>query len=244
MQYQIAICDDSAEILCELSAAVRKWAEKEKIHFLLENFSSAEPLLFRSSEKPDFDILLLDIEMPGMNGIELAKKIRQKNDHLQIIFITGFPDFIAEGYEVSALHYLMKPVSEEKLFQVLSRAAEKLQKAEKAVLLQTEGEIRRVPLNRIVSVEAFAHSCIVTTEDTSLEIKESITTAEKMLREASEYAFVRTHRSYLVGVRYIQSISKTDVTLDNGRKIPLSRGNYGAIHQAFIRFFKGESRWD
>ena len=244
MEYRIAICDDSMETRKGLSLLVKKWAAEKGVSLILDVFPSAENYLFRCAEQPYFDILLLDIEMPGMNGLTLAKTIRQKSDLTQIIFITGFSDFIAEGYEVSALHYLIKPVSEEKLSEVLSRAAEKLRKTEKTVLFQTEKEVRRIQLDRIVSVEAFAHSCMVTATDSSFEVRESITAVEKLLREAAESAFVRTHRSYLAGVKYIQSISKTEVTLDNGRKIPLSRSNYQAVHQAFIRFFKGESTWD
>lgn len=244
MNYKIAICDDSTETLRKISAAVNQWAENEKAIFCVEKFSSAEEFLFRYEECQNFDILLLDIEMPGMNGVELAKKIRQKNDRVQIIFITGFPDFMEEGYEVSALHYLMKPVSDEKLFEILSRAVEKLKKEVKSVLFSIDGTIRRIPIDQIVTVEAFAHSCVVTTPESDFEIKESITAVEKMLEEETESAFVRPHRSYLVGVRYIQSLSKTEITLDSGRKIPLSRAKCQAVHQTFIRFFKGESRWD
>ncbi len=244
MNYRIAICDDMEQDLQYLASGVNKWARQEKVLVELEKFFSAEKLLFRYAEQPDFDILLLDIEMPGMNGVELAKNIRQKNDHIQIVFITGFPDFMAEGYEVSALHYLMKPVSYEKLSEILSRAVDKLQKPDNSVMFSIDGEIRRVSINQIISVEAFAHTCLITTTDSSLEMKTSISAIEKTLYEAAAASFIRTHRSYLVGVRYIQSISKTDVTLDSGRKIPLSRSNYQAVHQAFIHYFKGESTWD
>lgn len=244
MNYHVAICDDSREILYNLSAAVKKWAEAEGITVKIDIFSSAETFWYRYEEQPDFDILLLDIEMPEMNGVELAKKIRQTNNGLQIVFITGFPDFIAEGYEVSALHYLMKPVTYDKLSEVLCRAAEKLKKTEKPILLSVNGEIRRIPTDQIISVEAFAHTCVITTTDSALETKTNITAIEKILDEAAAGSFVRCHRSYIVGVRYIKSLSKTDITLDDGTKIPLSRGNYQTVHQAFIHYFKGESTWD
>jgi DNA-binding LytR/AlgR family response regulator len=244
MNYRIAVCDDREEDWKYLISIVNRWAEERKNTIELKTFSSAENFLFHYAEQPNFDILLLDIEMPGMNGVELAQNIRRGNDRVQIIFITGFPDFIAEGYEVAALHYLLKPVSAQKLEEVLDRAVQKLKKPEKTALFQREGEIRRIPIDQIVLVEAFAHSCVVTTTESAWEIKESISAVEKMLGQIAKDAFIRTHRSYLVGVRYIQSISKTDVTLDNDRKIPLSRGNYQAVHQAFIHYFKGESTWD
>lgn len=242
MDYRIAVCDDREEDWKYLTSIAHRWAEERKHTIELKTFSSAENFLFHYTEQPNFDILLLDIEMPGMNGVELAQNVRRGNDRIQIIFITGFPDFIAEGYEVSALHYLMKPVTYDKLSEVLCRAAEKLKKTEKPILLSVNGEIRRIPTDQIISVEAFAHTCVITTTDSALETKTNITAIEKILDEAAG-SFVRCHRSYIVGVRYIKSLSKTDITLDDGTKIPLSRGNYQTVHQAFIHYFKGESTW-
>ena len=244
MRYKIAICDDMEEDVQYISSAVHKWAEKENITVDMETFPSAESFLFRYAEQKSFDILLLDIEMPSMSGIELAKRIRKENDAVQIIFITGFPDFMAEGYEVSALHYLMKPVSFDKLSKVLERATDRLDKTAKSVIIAVDGESLRLAISDIVSVEAFAHSCTLTTIHGRFEVKTSITAVEKMLSESARGEFVRCHRSYIVAVKYIKSISKTDITLDSGIKIPLSRNNYQAVNQTFIRYFKGESPWD
>ena len=132
MRYKIAVCDDMEEDVKYISSAVNQWAEKENIMVDIETFPSAESFLSRYAEQKAFDILLLDIEMPSMNGVELAKRIRKENDAVQIIFITGYTDYIAEGYEVSALHYLVKPLSETKLFKVLNRAVLKIRKNEKS----------------------------------------------------------------------------------------------------------------
>lgn len=239
-----AICDDSPEALRELSDAVRSWGKTQRRAVTVERFSSAEQFLFRYEECRDFDVVLLDIEMPGENGVELAKKIRRENDRIQIVFITGYPDFIAEGYEVGALHYLMKPVSRQKLGEVLSRAAEKLQREEPSVLFQAEGTLRRVPVSQIVLAEAFAHDCAVTAADGVFTVRESISAVEKRLCEAELGGFVRTHRSYLVGLRYVQSIEKTEVTLDGGRRVPLSRGSVQAVRRAFLNWYRGELEWD
>lgn len=244
MKYKIAICDDMEQDTQYIASAVNKWAEKEDITVDIDTFSSAESFLFYYAEYKDFDILLLDIEMQTMNGVELAKRIRKENDSIQLVFITGYPDFMAEGYEVSALHYLMKPVSFDKLSEVLDRAADKLDRTEKSVIFTLDGEIIRVAVREIVSVEAFAHSCNLTTSNTRFELKTGISAIEKLLYEAAGGEFVRCHRSYIVGVKYIRSISKTDITLDGGVKIPLSRSNYQAVNQAFIRYFKGDSQWD
>lgn len=133
MTYNIAICDDSAADREWIASLTQVWAEQTDAAVRLAEFTSAENFLFRAQDEDPFDILLLDIEMGAMDGVTLAKKIRQNNDTIQIVFITGYSDYIAEGYEVSALHYLMKPVKPEKLFSVLNRAVEKLRKNEKVL---------------------------------------------------------------------------------------------------------------
>ena len=244
MTYKISICDDMKQDTQYIASAVKKWAEQENVCVDIHTFPSAESFLFDYAEQKDYDILLLDIEMSSMNGVELAKRIRQDNDAVQIVFITGYSDFMAEGYEVSALHYLMKPVAFDKLSKALNRAADKLNKTEKSVIISVDGERLRIAISDIVSVEAFAHFCTLTTIHASFKVKTSITAVEKMICESAGDEFVRCPRSYIVGVKYIKSISKTDITLDSGVKIPLSRSHYQTVNQAFIRYFKGESPWD
>ena len=101
--------------------------------------------------------MLLDIQMNAMNGLELAKRIRMQNSDMQIIFITGYPDFMSEGYDVSALHYLMKPVDEEKLIKVLAKAIQNLSKVSRSIFLASENGTVRIPVNEIMFVESFAH---------------------------------------------------------------------------------------
>ncbi len=110
---------------------------------------SAEAFLFAYDEDKNFDLLLLDVEMGGMDGVTMARRVRAENTAVQIVFITGYTDYIAEGYDVAALHYLVKPVREEKLFEVLDRAAAKLRSDSRALTLECGGEIFRVPLYEI-----------------------------------------------------------------------------------------------
>lgn len=153
MTYKIAVCDDSVADASYISALVKSWAETAGAQAKLEVFPSAEAFLFSYSENKNYDILLLDIEMESMDGVSLAREIRKGNEAVQIIFITGYSDYILEGYEVSALHYLMKPVDEGKLFSVLERAAERLARNEKTLLLEHAGEAVLVPLYEIRYIE-------------------------------------------------------------------------------------------
>ena len=123
MKYKIAICDDSEADRQIVLDMVRHWAAGVGHVVHIDTFTSAENFLFHYAEESDYDILLLDIEMGAMDGVTMAKRVRKDNEAVQIVFITGFDDYISEGYEVSALHYLMKPVRQEKLSAVLNRAA-------------------------------------------------------------------------------------------------------------------------
>ena len=233
MKYKIAICDDENAQLKFLSSLVKKWALCEKHTAEISVFESAEAFMFQYAEDKAFDILLLDIEMGNMDGLELARRIRMENDTIQILFITAYPDFIAEGYEVSALHYLMKPVDEEKLRAVLSRAAANLKKAERVEIFYVDGEALRIPIDEIVSVEAFAHSVVVTTVKEKYRLSETISKIENLLGDG----FIRCHRSYLVALKYMKRITKTDIVLDSDEKIPLARREYDAVNKAFIRYY-------
>lgn len=229
MRYKIAICDDMEEDVKYISSAVNKWAEKENITVDIEMFPSAESFLFRYAEQKAFDILLLDVEMPSMNGVELAKRIRKENDAVQIIFITGYPDYISEGYEVSALHYLVKPLSETKLFEVLNRAVLKIRKNEKSLYLSLPGEMVRIPIYEIKYLEVQQNYVTVHSKK-DYTVKKTLGEFERELDER----FYRMGRSFIVNLSCIDKITKTDVFLSDGSVISLSRGQYEPLNKAFI----------
>lgn len=240
MHYKIAVCEDSAADQSYIQRLVQHWAADMEHTVQTVLFDSAESFLFHYAAHKDYDILLLDIEMGSMDGVALAKQLRQNDAVIQIIFITGYPDFIAEGYEVGAVHYLLKPVSGEKLAGALGKAADNLHKTARTVIFTVEKEEMRIALSDILYVEAFAHTCRIHASNGQLEVRKSISEIEKILGEG----FARIHRSYLAGISYIRSVSRTAVTLDNGEKLPLSRSHYQSVNQAFIRYYTGESEWE
>ena len=229
----ITICDDEKTEIEYLCVVARKWAEEHNLPLLLSAFESSESFLFDYQENKSVNILLLDIQMKALDGIELAKIIRKENKEVQIIFITGFSDSMSEGYEVCALHYLIKPVEEQKLFEVLDKAVAKLEKIEPSLLLITDGETKRIKQNEILYCESVGHNINIVTKTKTIEVKLPIST----LNEQLDNTFVRCHRSYIVGIRHIDRITKTDVILDNEKSIPLSRRMYQETNQAFIKYF-------
>lgn len=235
MKLHIAVCDDETTETEYLTKLTREWAALRKISAAVSSFDSAEAFLFAYDADGPVDILLLDIQMKRLDGVTLAKRLRAGGGQMQILFITGLPDFIAEGYEVSALHYLMKPVGAEKLFAVLDKARGLLGQAEDSILLETANGPLRLFHRDIQYAEAFAHTTVIQTATVSIEARVSIGGLEAGLGDA----FVRCHRSYLAGLRHIRQITKTEVIMDNGNVVPLSRRRYDAANKAFIRFYKG-----
>ena len=236
MAYRVAIVDDSTTDAKFVQGILNSWAEQRQANIQAEVFPSAEAFLFRYAEDKDWDILLLDIEMGNMDGVALAKKIRQDNESVQMVFVTGFADYISEGYEVAALHYLMKPVKQDKLFAVLDRAVASIQKIERVILLPVGGEMLRLPISQVQYVEAFSHTVAIITGTGTIQVKMPISDVEKLLGEE----FIRCHRSYLVGLKHIARLSKTEVILDSGKTLPLSRGAAPLVHKAFISYYTGE----
>lgn len=233
MDYSVAICDDSEVDRRYISALVTQWAAGAGAAVRISEFVSAESLLFDWDGGSGCDILLLDIEMGGMDGVTLAKRIRRDNARTQIVFITGFPDFIAEGYEVAALHYLMKPVSKEKLFQVLDRAAGNLQKAEKRLRVTFDRETELVALSKITYIEAQKQYVVIHTPEREYRMKAALSEVQKELDEL----FFKCQRSFIVNLRFVQKIDSGFVTLKDGTEVPISRGMAQEIGREIIRLF-------
>lgn len=229
MNYKIAVCDDSAADRQYITDLTRQWATATHHTVNLCPFLSAEDFLFHYTEQSDFDILLLDIEMGAMDGVTLAKKLRQENETLQIVFITGYSDYISEGYEVAALHYLMKPVNPEKLFTVLDRATEKLRKNEKVLHFEVAGEMVRMPLYQIRYIDVqLNYATIHAKEDVTL--KKSLSELADLLDDR----FYRVGRSAIVNLTCISRVTKTEIHLNDGTAIPLPRGAYEGVNRAII----------
>ena len=238
MAYKIILCDDSPDDAEYVAALVRNWSAQSGVPVRIQTFPSAEAFLFHYAGDNSCDILLLDVEMKNMSGIELAKELRRGEGgnrgsrRMEIVFITSHSEFWDAGYEVDALHYLTKPVAQEKLSAVLDRAAEKLSAEVPSVILSCDGETVRLPEDEILYVESSLHYITIHTPEKAYTIKENISAFEKKLSGG----FFRVHRSYLASLRHIIRISRTAVTLRGNVELPLARGNYDAVNRAYIEF--------
>lgn len=232
----IAICDDEKSQRDLLQKYVYEWAEKrnKKINIFL--FGSSEQFSFYWSEEKTIDLILLDIQMGEHNGVELAKKIRETDEDMQIVFITAISEYIAEGYEVEALHYLVKPIDKERLFKCLDKASLKEKRIDNKLLLETKQGMIKVAYHDIWYLEAFGHQCMIYTKDDAYEVKESISKMEAN-EELKKDSFIKCHRSYLVNLKHVSKVEKEAVVMDDGRRVSISRNSYKKVAQSFISFY-------
>ena len=230
MKLQFAVCDDRAEDSGLISRLCAQWARQAGAELELEVFPSAEAFLFRYAEKKDFDVLLLDVEMTGMDGVELARTVRRDDESVQIVFVTGYDRYIALGYEVSALHYLVKPVKEEKFFEVLTRAVSRLTRNEPFLTLELPGEVLRVPLPEIRYLDVRQNYVTVHARE-DYTLKRPLAEFEPAL----DRRFYRMSRSCIVTLTFVRRVTRTEAELTGGERLPLPRGQYEKLNQAIIR---------
>lgn len=237
---KIAVCEDDAAQRRSLEHLVEHWAEEKGMKIRLSAYVDCESFLFAWEERMDFDLLLLDIELgAGMDGMDLARRIRGKDERLAIVFITGLPEYMSQGYDVRALHFLVKPVEEGRLREVLDRALEKTEKKEDFLLLESGAETEVIPVSSILYVEAFSHICDVYVLENGKAVSREVRMALKEIQEklpASD--FCRCHRSYLVHLAYVRKICKNQVLLEHADALPVSRGKEKELYGAFLAYHK------
>ena len=231
---QIAVCDDEKEIRDLFAQKIRKLYPGAGL--LL--YESGEELLL-SAEEPD--ILLLDIQMPGKNGMETAKELRRKNKQVIIIFVTALDDFVFEAFDVGAFHYLVKPFDDRKFAEVLHNATEQSKNRKKpempSLLINTGGKHITVNLEDLVYAEVFDRKLILHTMDAEIEYYGKM----KELEEKVGNEFFRTHRSYLVNFGFIRKYDATTVYLEKGQAL-MAKRKYQKFVEQYLRYNQRKGR--
>jgi DNA-binding LytR/AlgR family response regulator len=219
----IFICDDSAEHASLCKKTLLSLSTRHGVHVKIKTFPSGEALLFEAEDAYTMlDLIYLDIRLPGTNGLETAKRLREIGYLGDIVFFSVSPDYAIDGYDVSALHYVVKDkTSAEKFEEIFLRACARKQRRESEVLvLACAGESRCVPVEDIRYFEI--QQRIVTVYYGS-EAFEFYSTMMRLEEQLFDKGFVRTHKSFLVSKRYIRSIDSTRVLLDTGEALPVGK---------------------
>ena len=232
---RVAICEDEKVILDFESSLVNAWAAMRSCRIELDTYVSAEQFLFESEDKAPYDVLIFDIQMKGMNGMELAKKLRARGCDSALIFVTGVKDYAIEGYEVGAVRYILKPVKADVLNGLLdSIYAERQIKAEDFFVLGQGSDLERIPFEKIIYIEARGHYVYMKGADFEREWKSSFAQAGAGFEEKN---FFCLRRGLLVNLKHVSKITRTDCILDDGESLPVARGVYKALNEAFIKCF-------
>ncbi|MCL2169468.1 MAG: LytTR family DNA-binding domain-containing protein [Defluviitaleaceae bacterium] len=233
---KLAICEDEQATARQIAQFVQNWAFLRTHTICISHFESAEAFLFAYEDDKSVDLLLLDIQMGEMDGMALARKIREGNERVQIIFITGISDYVAEGYDVSAVHYLLKPVKEERLFVALDKAVVSLSKPKRTISVDTAEGVVLIVVDNITHIEALNNELVITTKEEAISCKMPL---YKLAEVISDERFVKTHRSYLVNLAHIKRVTRTEIILDNGATLPLSRRLHKDINNALMKYITG-----
>jgi DNA-binding LytR/AlgR family response regulator len=233
--FRIAICEDEKVVLEYESSLVKEWTQARGFEAELDTYISAEQFLFESEDKSPYDVLIFDIQMKGMNGMELAKKLRARGADSAIIFVTGIPDYAIEGYEVGAVRYILKPVKADILYGLLDTVyAERQKKSEDYFVLGQGADLERIPFEKIIYIEARGHYVYMKGTDFEREWKSSFAEATAAFETKS---FFCLRRGLLVNLLHVSKITRTDCVLDNGEQLPVARGVYKDLNEAFIKCF-------
>ena len=238
---QIGICEDDDTQRKNLRLLVQEWGMKKELKLSFSLFQDCESCWFEWSEHMNLDVLLLDIDLGNgcLNGMELARKIRERDKRVKIIFITALAEYMGQGYDVNAFHFLIKPIDEYKLTQVLDRALEKMEKQESYLLLEDETQTQLIPVSHILYVEAFSHSTVLYLyEDGKVHFIEKKIGMKEIESRLSQQDFFRCHRSYLVSLMHIRRIQKNQVLLRGDVSLPISRAREKALYLAFLEYHK------
>lgn len=231
----VAVCDDAPKITDSLKKSIEEYGafRQKEIRVLL--YHSGEELLERYVS--EIDILFLDIQMPGINGIAAAEKIRQKNQKVLIIFLTSFMKYALDGYRVNASNYLVKPVSRKRLYLELDRWIGELKKKEEPFLaVHNDHGAYKVLLKTIRYIETYQRNLMIHTDTADLICYQKLKEVEA---SAAPYGFVRSHASYLVNVFYVQTVEKGEMRLITGEVLPIGRTRKKAFMEQLGRYWGG-----
>ena len=232
---RIGICDDEQWVRLNLRSTLERLLERQDIPCNSFEFSSGEGLLKWLSKHPgELDVLFLDIEMRGITGMETARKIRETDDMLILVFVTGFSDYVFDGYTVGAIDYLMKPPDGKRLEDVMSKVLGTIQKREpETYTVQNADGLYRVPMNHILYFSSDRRMVNLITKERTYSFYAKLDEVEQQLNQN----FVRIHRRYLIRAGAVQGIEGNDVLIA-GEKLPISRNQRQeamlAISQALL----------
>lgn len=229
---RIAVCDDEELFRIEFKAVLDKVLINAE--YDIDTFSGGSSL-YEAFLKNPFDLVFLDIEMPGIDGITLAKRLRAISENVQIVFLTSHIEYALEGYEVNALRYLVKPVDINKLGEVLKYIQDKKNNS-RQIMIKEDGEEIVIDISDIIYMESMDKNVRIVTSKNEYVTRYNISDYEEELKNSG---FLRIHRGYLISLSKVKKIVKNDVVMDGDISLPVSRSNIKALKDALYAYVEG-----
>lgn len=232
---KIAICDDENNQREEIVHMIDRALNLDYKQYKIFEFINGEQLI---SSVLDFHIYFLDIQMHNLTGIEVAKKIRMINESAIVIFITGIKDYVFDAFDVRAFHYILKPVDEKKLKEILYSALAQFEKKDKFIIAKTMKQTNKIFLKDIIYIESERRKLRVHTINNVIEYYHKLSELEQELCDCN---FFRCHKSYIVNLKYVDSYDNAVIILKNLQKIYISKYKLANFSKAFMYYLKGEA---
>lgn len=238
---KIAFCDDDMEVLHQMNELLDRYRVERNEDITYAAFQSPFELLTEIEKGIRPDILFLDVVMPGQNGMDVAKEIRQYDTNMKIIFLTSSPEFAVESYSVGAYFYQLKPIWEESFFRLMDAVLAECEKKKKnSLILRSKDGITRINLQQLEYCEVLGRKLLFHLENGA--VLESAGSLDDLAVQLMQYSnFFRPHRSFLVNMEYIQNISSRSIKMVNDAEIPIPHGKCSEIKNTYMEYaFNGE----
>lgn len=234
--FRLAICDDDSHSLTHMIALVNEYRKVSPLSFEYAAFSNGMELTSALEQGKHFDIYCLDIVMPGFDGIKLGKEIREYDKSAAILYFTSSPEFALDSYSVHAANYILKPVTKEKLFEVLTRVFEQMKhKEETSITVKTTQGIEKILLSSLVYAEAMGRKVLLhLNSGRTLECSIQFSKICDNLLELPY--FLKSHRSYVVNMNYINTIENTEIILHSSDAVPIAQGKTREMKDTWLTF--------
>lgn len=233
---RIAACDDDVKFLQELSNLLNQYGEENHCNIEYKIYTNPLELVSQIEKGIHYDVILLDVFMPGINGIQCAKDIRTFDNYVKIIFLTSSTEFAVESYSVRAYQYLLKPVQKENLFFTLKLLEKESEMVERNIFVfKSKNGIVKISLPKLEYCEVINRKIILhLSNGEECECNLRMNELEEKLQNCK--MFLKPHRSFLVNMDYIQTLTTHSIIMECGVKIPVPREKYAQIKQVYMEY--------
>ena len=229
----LAVCDDQIEELESLAVLLERWQKERRDTLRYQTFRSGAELL-DAAERENFSLYLLDVMMPGMDGIEAAREIRTKDDTAEIVFLSSSPGFAYESYSVRAMDYLLKPIRADLLFALLDKLALREKHPLEGLTLKSGATLIRVLFSQLSYVEVSGkHLYFNLTDGSVREVYGTLKEYGPQLLLRPE--FMQVHRSYIVNMLEVEELSSAGIRTFSGKQLPVSRLLYPQLQKDYMK---------